>query len=140
MIPIYGKDESKVKPGLYLALFHGAETIKERKALGDAGVFGSNGPMIGPLKYVHTTYGAHIKLAFVDDADATLYGFAPDEVIHIIIPGKDSRKHSPEISKRYRKCLGLTPGKDSRKHNVTYEADCIHYRGVNYGDWTVYIV
>lgn len=116
-VPIYGKDESKVKPGLYLGLFHGAKTIKERKALGDIGIPGSDGPIIGPLKYVHTTYGAHIKLAFVDDADATLYGFDPKEVIHITIPSKDSREH-----------------------NVTYEADCIHYRGVNYGDWTVYMV
>jgi len=66
------KDNQTVKPGLYLALFHGYKNEKER-AKGNE--WGANGPLIGPLTYCHTTYAAHMKLQFETDEDAKLYGF-----------------------------------------------------------------
>jgi len=107
--PLYG--DNNLKPGLYLGLFHGAKTLKERQALGDAGTWGSNGPAIGPLEFVHTTYAQTIKFRFTDDADWKQYGLEQDN--HIIISSKD---------------LG------------EIEADCFHFDGVNYGDWTVFNV
>lgn len=49
---------------LWLHLFHGRDAIDQ-----EMDDWGFNGPTIGPLKYVHTTYGNHIKLGFVDEAD-----------------------------------------------------------------------
>jgi hypothetical protein len=72
VLPIYGKDSKTVKPGMYLALFHGYKNEEER-AKNDA--WGVDGPLIGPLKYCHTTYGNCIKLGFKTDEDALLYGY-----------------------------------------------------------------
>ena len=70
--PIYMKDDKTVKPGMYLALFHGYKNEKERAEKEE---FGANGPLIGPLTFCHTTYAAHIKLHFETDEDAKLYGY-----------------------------------------------------------------
>lgn len=50
--------EQSLKPGLYLGLMHGR---RHRTETLDG--WGSNGPIIGPLQYVHTTYGQEIHLA-----------------------------------------------------------------------------
>lgn len=68
-MPIYGRDHTNntLIPGVYLCLFHGYRSqldrwrgtqIKEEK--------GVDGPMIGPLEYVHTSYAQDVKYAFAD--------------------------------------------------------------------------
>lgn len=70
--PIYTEDEKNVQPGIYLGLFHGFKNEEERRRTDD---WGECGAMIGPLKFVHTTYGWHIKLHFLEGADVQQYGF-----------------------------------------------------------------
>ncbi|MFP6557801.1 hypothetical protein WJ542_05620 [Paraburkholderia sp. B3] len=55
-------------PGLYLALFHGRNDP-------DTGMddWGFDGPVIGPLEYVHTTYASDVTLRFVDGQTAARY-------------------------------------------------------------------
>lgn len=53
-----------MKPGLYLKLFHGRDDPEQH--MDD---WGYDGPVIGPLQYAHTTYGAEIKLAPLTDDD-----------------------------------------------------------------------
>lgn len=71
-LPIYMVDDAKVKPGLYLALYHGFKNEEKRAKTDD---WGANGPLIGPLKFCHGTYDTHLKLVFETDEDAKLYGF-----------------------------------------------------------------
>lgn len=64
-LPIYNETKhSELKPGLYLGLFHG-----RRRADEDLKDWGSNGPIIGPLEWCHTTYGDHIRIRLRKDAD-----------------------------------------------------------------------
>ena len=70
-IPKYGKDEARVIPGLYLGLFHGYTSEAAREKHG--GEWGADGPLIGPLVFLHTTYGSHMKPQFRADADVALY-------------------------------------------------------------------
>lgn len=58
---------------LYLKLFHGARSQEERRELGEAGVWGIEGPRIGPLTHVQVTYSYHIKFGFVNDADRVAF-------------------------------------------------------------------
>jgi hypothetical protein len=101
--PIYDSNGKfdKVKPGLYLGLFHGFKSEAERIKVDD---WGADGPMIGPLEYVHTTYACHIKIKFVDSKDAKKYG--------IKVNSQD---------------MGIIDG-------------CVHFNGMQYGDWTVFNV
>lgn len=64
--PQYGTPPTQ--PGLYLGLFHGR--LDPADAMDD---WGFNGPLIGPLSFVHTTYTNHIKLGFENDCDAKRY-------------------------------------------------------------------
>ena len=75
--PIYAKFNG-VKPGLYLGLFHGFRNEDARQKADD---WGANGPLIGPLKYVHTTYACHVKFEFVNEKDMKKYGLSRDELI-----------------------------------------------------------
>src|SRR6266540_2029269 len=59
---------SETPSGLYLALFHGRKTPDE-----DMEDWGFDGPMIGPLSYVHTTYRSHLWLGFSDPDAARRY-------------------------------------------------------------------
>ena len=108
-------DMKNLKPGLYLGLFHGAKTLKDRRALGDSGEWGSNGPCIGPLKFVHTTYSSTIKFEFENPDDAAKYGLDSNNLI-------------------------LIPGKDITSKQGFIEEGCFRFDGVNYGDWTVFKV
>ena len=76
---IYNEDKP-TKTGLYLGLFHGRNDPDQ--SLSDWGI---NGPMIGPLKHVHTTYATHIKLEFINQADIKKYGFHPGSMIDLDI-------------------------------------------------------
>lgn len=61
-VPVYGTAPDR--PGLYLALFHGRDSRDEHMK-----DWGFNGPVIGPLEWVHTTYASQMRLMFscVDD-------------------------------------------------------------------------
>ena len=73
--PIYRETDTDLPPGLYLALFHGFEDEEARQKHYDAGGgWGVNGPLIGPLRFVQTTYGNLVRPAFVDKARAAIYG------------------------------------------------------------------
>ena len=65
-LPIYGKKPSL--PGLYLGLFHGRN--EPREEMED---WGFDGPMIGPLKWFHTTYACTLRIAFERGEDAKRY-------------------------------------------------------------------
>jgi len=65
-MPKYGSKPKK--PGLYLGLFHGRNLPTE--VMCDRGF---HGPLIGPLKWCHTTYARDIKLEFESAADAFEY-------------------------------------------------------------------
>lgn len=77
--PIYNED-TPTKPGLYLGLFHGRTDPQE--SLDD---WGSNGPILGPLEHVHTTYATHIKLEFETKEDARSFGFNSNAMIDLDI-------------------------------------------------------
>ncbi|WP_186084735.1 hypothetical protein [Burkholderia gladioli] len=62
LLPRYNDAQTDLAPGLYLGLFHGRDATDE--VLDD---WGFDGPVIGPLEFVHTTYAAEIKLRFVDN-------------------------------------------------------------------------
>jgi hypothetical protein len=47
---------------LYIRLFHGRTDPNQ-----DMDDWGSDGPVLGPYKFVHTTYAYHIKLGKPDD-------------------------------------------------------------------------
>src|ERR1022692_918144 len=65
-VPKYG--ERPDKPGLYLALLHGRKFANE--AMSD---WGSDGPIIGPIRWCHTTYATEIKIEFESADDELLY-------------------------------------------------------------------
>jgi hypothetical protein len=60
---------------VYLELFHGRQSVAEE--LQD---WGSQGPILGPLAYVHTTYSTDIKVETLDGIDGVLQvvGELPD--------------------------------------------------------------
>lgn len=77
-LPIYSETKG-LKPGLYLGMMHGRDTPDENMS-----DWGFNGPVIGPLNYVHTTYGTELKLEFVDESDRIKYfGHRLMEVIDV---------------------------------------------------------
>jgi hypothetical protein len=70
-LPIYGSKPTR--PGMYLGLFHGRDEPKQ--TMED---WGFNGPLIGPLEWVHTTYTCTIRIAFQMASDALRY-FGTDD-------------------------------------------------------------
>src|SRR4051812_7234994 len=68
-IPSYDTfDVNTARPGLYLGLFHGRSSPNQQ--LSDWGV---GGPVIGPLKWCHTTYACEAKLGFHTAEDHDRY-------------------------------------------------------------------
>lgn len=65
-VPEYGTKPEKA--GLYLALFHGR--LQPNEPMDD---WGFDGPLIGPLKWVHTTYSLHVRVMFTNQVDEKLY-------------------------------------------------------------------
>lgn len=61
LLPRYNDALIDLGPGLYLGLFHGRDAIDD---VPDD--WGFDGPVIGPLEFVHTTYAPEIKLRFVE--------------------------------------------------------------------------
>ena len=58
---------------VYLHLFHGRTSPEQ-----DMEDWGTNGPTIGPLDYVHTTYANHIKLGTEDPKVCERFGLDPN--------------------------------------------------------------
>lgn len=60
---------------VYLELFHGRDT-------NDAEMddWGYKGPVLGPFKWIHTTYGTHIK-ALTAKGDKTLQIWLQDDLL-----------------------------------------------------------
>jgi hypothetical protein len=52
---------------VYVELFHGRDSVNSELA-----DWGSQGPILGPLKYVYTTYATDVKLKTVDGLDGVL--------------------------------------------------------------------
>lgn len=74
-LPEYGTQPTR--PGMYLGLFHGRHELDDQMT-----DWGFNGPLIGPLKFAHTTYTRDIKLQFERDADAKRY--FPTQIEHVL--------------------------------------------------------
>lgn len=83
-IPIYGEVPYDSPPGLYLGLFHGFASEKDRSEWQD---WGANGPLIGPLEYVHTTYAESISFRFREGVNYERYGFSDQENLLFISDG-----------------------------------------------------
>jgi hypothetical protein len=66
--PTYNTPETEALPtGAYLALYHGRVDPKQ-----DMDDWGFDGPVIGPIKWVHTTYAGEIKVCLQDEDDASI--------------------------------------------------------------------
>lgn len=118
--PVYTRHSSMPQPGLYLALFHGSYGLDRESRTNRFEDWGFQGPVIGPLEWVHTTYANHVKFRFTDEAAAELYRpWLNDGVVWM---GQDQElmvgvvDHIAEI-----KC-----------------ADCMIFAGDCFGDWTVF--
>lgn len=84
--PIYNVvGENELPKGLYLGLFHGFESqeAREENNKNDAG-WGENGPCIGPLDYVHTTYASFVHIQFADLFCAEVYGLDTQSDIEMV--------------------------------------------------------
>lgn len=68
--PEYGDNAAlkKLPTGLYIGCFHGRKTPDEELA-----DWGAQGPVIGPLEYVHLTYMGDPKFEFASFEDAQRY-------------------------------------------------------------------
>lgn len=64
-------DYHLLKPGLYLFPYHGYASEEDRHKAG--GEWGDDGPMIGPLEHVSTTYGYILNIRFSERANLELY-------------------------------------------------------------------
>lgn len=141
-LPIYNEtDLATLRSGLYLGLFHGrddADAILNN--------WGYNGPMLGPLRYVHTTYATEINFAFEQASDWS--AAFPDE----------SPIAGYRLNPAWRDLPGYrAPSLEALRRNPTLEAHpavsrvlhqtegwlCIKdglviHNGRFYGDWTVF--
>jgi len=71
MVNYYFEIDKPVKPSVvYLHLFHGRDNPEQNMEN-----WGDDGPIIGPLKYVHETYFSDLKVEFINYEDATKFGF-----------------------------------------------------------------
>ncbi len=67
--PIYNSPEAHALPtGMYLGLFHGRDDVTA-----DMPDWGFDGPVIGPLEFVHTTYGDTVKVCLRGNQAETLF-------------------------------------------------------------------
>lgn len=69
--------KEKLPNGMYIGMFHGRKTPDE-----EVEGWGFNGPVIGPLKWVHTTYRDHIRFCHVDDHDGVDLTFFEDMLMY----------------------------------------------------------
>lgn len=119
-IPIYNETDLKTLfPGLYLGLFHGREVPDK-----DLDDWGSNGPIIGPLLYVHTTY-AH-KVTFC---------FASVEAHDRYFPRRAVAWRVDKTKVDWRGEITQW----AQEEDMDTQDDLLVYRGKYYGDWSAFI-
>ncbi|RBB35699.1 hypothetical protein DPV79_27145 [Burkholderia reimsis] len=113
LLPRYNDGLTMLAPGLYLGLFHGRDAIDE--ILED---WGFDGPVIGPLESVHTTYAADVKLRFAD--------------------GRIAGRHFPETGF----VTNVATGERTRcvEASLNIADDLLVFDGRYFGDWTVFYV
>ncbi len=99
-------------PALYLRLLHG-----RTDPAADIEAWGSEGPVIGPLAYVHTTYMCDVKFA------------APVDVIERFFPAVIADWRAREIT---------SAAGPLCEWQFEILDDLIHYDGAFYGDWAVF--
>lgn len=99
-------------PALYLRLFHGRSDPAAN--LED---WGTEGPVIGPLAYVHTTFMCDVKIA------------APVDVMERFFPAVIADWRAREIT---------SAAGPLCEWQLEILDDLIHFDGVFYGDWTVF--
>lgn len=109
-LPEYYEDQKELKPGLYLALFHGREAPEQ--ALSD---WGFNGPVIGPLRYAHMTYCCDLKIS---------------------LSREGYERYFPEEAAKER-AAGLTVC-EPVDHSLAVVKDLVVYDGRYFGDFTVF--
>jgi hypothetical protein len=78
--PVYGIRPQK--PGMYLGLFHGRDTPNEAM-----NGWGFDGPALGPLKHVHTTYACSMNVEFTSQSDAHLLTGSNDTFLELQLDG-----------------------------------------------------
>jgi hypothetical protein len=98
-------------PGTYLRIFHG-RTSKNQ----DLDDWGSEGGYFGPLDFVHVTYMCCIGLRRAGDEDGTgpMLSFGESEEP----PTRQQQDNNP----------------------LHFDDDLLYYKGVWYGDWSVFSV
>ena len=67
---------------MYLELTHGFRTEDDRRKAKD---WGANGPALGPLLWVHTTYAQTVRIKFINIETAKSFGFSTTDVMIDII-------------------------------------------------------
>lgn len=72
----FGDSYSKLPDGLYLGLYHGRK-YREQVLSG----WGIPGPVLGPLKFIETTYADTVKFDFVDKAAADRCGLDVENIM-----------------------------------------------------------
>jgi hypothetical protein len=78
--PVYGIRPQK--PGMYLGLFHGRDTPHEAM-----NGWGFDGPALGPLKHVHTTYACSMNVEFSSLSDAYMLTGSNDTFLELQLDG-----------------------------------------------------
>ncbi len=74
--PMAHKDEENVPDGMYISLYHGFKNQEERELHGN---WGKDGPLIGPMSYVHSAYQGDCNYSFENEADAIKYDMEPED-------------------------------------------------------------
>ena len=74
--------KQQLKPGLYLELLHGRDNPRSQM-----NGWGFEGPAIGPLKWVHTTYASEIRMEFENAIDAFAFFDDAEEFQQLEVEG-----------------------------------------------------
>lgn len=97
---------------VYLHLFHGRDDPEQ-----DMDDWGFDGPVIGPLKYVHVTYMTDLKMDMEQDVAAKFF---------------------PELIEQHEEMLGRNVVPTfCGEHHLYLTEDLVVYDGKYYGDWSV---
>jgi hypothetical protein len=86
--PVYGIRPQK--PGMYLGLFHGRDSPHEAM-----NGWGFDGPALGPLKHVHTTYACSMNVEFTSLSGHVIFEMCQRErmeFMEVFIFGRRPRK------------------------------------------------
>lgn len=101
-------------PGVYLSLFHGRRAPDEQ--LSD---WGTSGPVIGPLRYCHTTYMSSVRFEFMT--------------------AEDHDRYFPCARASWNAHTGAVLSWQTENW-FEPKGDLLEYNGIFYGDWTVFAV